>query len=81
MADGDGRGVSRIEAEEATTERVFRALWPLTAGKRVRKERFFVRAGGLTWEIDRFLDIDLVLAEVELPAEPAIIPLLTGRPS
>lgn len=64
-----GAGISRMEVEEETTEAVFRGLWPLTRGKRVRKRRYKVDDGGLTWEIDRFRDRKLVLAEVELPSE------------
>jgi CYTH domain-containing protein len=61
-----GAGVARIEIEEETTSRIFDALWALTEGRRVRKERYAVADGDLVWEIDRFLDRDLVLAEVEL---------------
>lgn len=64
-----GRGISRTEVEEETTERIFRKMWPLTRGKRVRKRRYKVDDGGFTWEIDRFRDRRLVLAEVELPSE------------
>jgi CYTH domain-containing protein len=35
------------------------------------KRRYLVPAGDLTWEIDEFLDRDLVLAEVELPSAEA----------
>jgi len=34
----------------------------------VRKRRYRVREGELRWEIDEFLDRDLVLAEVEIPS-------------
>jgi CYTH domain-containing protein len=61
-----GRGVSRIEIEEPTTRDVFETLWPLTAGCRVHKRRHSVRDGKYLWEIDEFLDQELVLAEVEL---------------
>lgn len=64
-----GRGVSRMELEEETTADVFEALWGLTQGCRVRKLRYRVADGGVVWEIDRFTDRELVLAEVELPAE------------
>lgn len=64
-----GAGVRRIEVEEATTERIFRVLWTLTRGRRVRKRRYVVPHGDLVWEIDRFRGRRLVLAEVELPAE------------
>lgn len=70
-----GRGISRIEVEEETTDRIFRRLWPLTKGKRVRKRRYKVDDGGFTWEIDRFRDRRLVLAEVELPSEDVDPPI------
>jgi CYTH domain-containing protein len=63
-----GTGLERIELEEATTPEVFAGIWPLTDGRRVRKRRYRVPAGDLVWEIDQFLDRDLVLAEVELAA-------------
>jgi len=70
-----GRGLSRTEVEEETTAHVFRKMWPLTRGKRVRKRRYKVDDGGFTWEIDRFRDRRLVLAEVELPSEDADPPI------
>jgi CHAD domain-containing protein/CYTH domain-containing protein len=66
-----GTGVSRLELEEETTRDVFQSVWPLTAGRRVRKRRWRVPDGERTWEIDEFLDRDLVLAEVELPSPEA----------
>ena len=64
-----GTGLVRTEIEEPTTREVFDALWPLTEGKRVEKQRHAIAAGGVTWEIDVFTDRDLVLAEVELTDE------------
>lgn len=64
-----GSGISRVEVEEEADEAIFRHLWRLTKGRRVRKLRYRVADGDLTWEIDRFRDRDLVLAEIELPAE------------
>lgn len=64
-----GQGLARLEIEESTTEAIFDALWPLTAGCRVTKRRYQVPEGDLTWVIDEFTDRDLVLAEVELPSE------------
>jgi CYTH domain-containing protein len=63
----------------------------LTEGHRVRKRRYLVEDGDLTWEIDEFVDMPLVLAEVELPTEatavelpgwlaPLVIEEVTGRP-
>lgn len=64
-----GSGLSRTEVEEEADEATFRRLWSLTKGKRVRKLRFKVPDGDLTWEIDRFAGRRLFLAEVELPSE------------
>ncbi len=63
-----GVGVRRIEVEEDCPADLFAKLWPITAGKRVKKRRHAVKVGDLTWEIDQFLDRDLVVAEVELPS-------------
>jgi adenylate cyclase len=70
-----GKGISRVELEEETTESIFRRLWPLTRGKRVRKRRYRIKDGGFTWEIDRFRDRRLVLAEVELQSEDVDPPI------
>jgi CHAD domain-containing protein/CYTH domain-containing protein len=70
-----GTGLSRTEVEEEADEATFRRLWPLTAGRRIRKLRFKVPAGELTWEIDRFRGRRLVLAEVELPSEDTDAPI------
>jgi CYTH domain-containing protein len=64
-----GTGLSRSEFEEPIPEHVFLSLWPMTQGSRVHKRRYRVPAGDLTWEIDEFLDRDLVLAEIEVPSE------------
>lgn len=66
-----GRGVTRVEVEEQITEHLFDQLWPLTQGSRVVKRRYRIPEGSLVWEVDEFLDRDLVLAEVELEAEDA----------
>jgi CHAD domain-containing protein/CYTH domain-containing protein len=63
-----GRGITRTEIEEEAPRQLFEQLWPLTDGRRLRKRRYYVPEGALTWEIDEFLDRELVLAEVELPA-------------
>lgn len=70
-----GSGLSRTELEEEADEATFRRLWPLTKGRRIRKLRFKVPEGDLTWEIDRFRGRRLVLAEVELPSEDTEIPI------
>ena len=61
-----GTGMTRVEIEEECSAELFDALWPLTDGRRLRKVRHLVPDGALTWEVDRFTDRDLVLAEVEL---------------
>jgi CYTH domain-containing protein len=70
-----GAGLRRIEVEEKTEPDLFEALWPLTEGRRVRKRRHPVPDAELVWEIDEFLDRDLVLAEIELPARDAGVQL------
>jgi CHAD domain-containing protein/CYTH domain-containing protein len=62
----EGSGLTRLEIEEVVLPDVFERLWPLTDGRRLRKRRYRISEGTLTWEIDEFLDRDLVLAEVEL---------------
>ncbi|MFN0097306.1 MAG: CHAD domain-containing protein [Gemmatimonadaceae bacterium] len=63
-----GKGVARIELEEACGPALFRALWPLTEGRRVLKRRHLITDGARVWAIDEFQDRDLVLAELELPS-------------
>lgn len=67
---------ARIEVEEATTPELFASMWPLTRLSRVRKERYTIAEGHHHWEIDVFLDRQLVLAEVELESmeEPVTPP-------
>jgi CHAD domain-containing protein/CYTH domain-containing protein len=62
-----GTGIVRAEFEEELPEAEFARLWPLTAGARLRKRRYRVPDGALSWEIDEFLERPLVLAEIELP--------------
>jgi CYTH domain-containing protein/CHAD domain-containing protein len=61
-----GEPGSRIEIEEPTDRQLFDALWPHTANARIRKRRHVASDAGLVWEVDVFLDRDLVIAEVEL---------------
>lgn len=70
-----GAGIRRIELQEESSPELFEALWPLTEGHRVTKVRYSVPDGDLTWEVDRFTDRDLVLAEVELKSESERPPL------
>jgi CYTH domain-containing protein len=66
-----GQGLTRVELEEEASPELFEKLWALTKGRRLRKQRYYVPDGDLRWEVDEFLDRELVLAEVEL-ADPAL---------
>ncbi len=68
-----GTGVARIEVEESTEPLLFESLWPLTAAARVEKVRYTVTDGAFTWEVDVFLDRELVLVEVELPSTDTLV--------
>jgi adenylate cyclase len=68
-----GSGLDRGEREVAIPEDVFDALWPLTEGLRIEKERVELPHGDLTIELDRFggaLD-GLLVAEVEFDSTDA----------
>jgi len=69
-----GVGTGRRETTDATTEAVYRAIWPLTAGRRLHLRRREVVDGGLVWVIDEFRDRNLVLASVETSAPAAPLP-------
>jgi len=62
-----GRGVVRTEIERTIDTEEFEKLWRRTEGRRLTKVRHQVPAGELVWEIDVFDEIDVVLAEIELP--------------
>jgi CHAD domain-containing protein/CYTH domain-containing protein len=70
-----GRGIARVEIEESATTALGKALFALTEGRRVEKQRYAVDDGALTWEIDDFTDRTLVLAEVELRHETDDVPI------
>lgn len=57
-------GVSPASPEGEVEPALFEAIWPLTAGRRIRKRRHIVPDLGLQWEIDDYLDRSLVLLEV-----------------
>jgi adenylate cyclase len=63
-----GLGLVREEVERELPLAEFERLWPRTAGRRIRKTRHKVKQGALTFEVDRFDGIDLVMCEVELPS-------------
>jgi len=63
-----GKGLERVELEEEADADLSRAMWQLTQDRRVHKRRYSIReSDDLVWEVDEFLDRDLVLAEIELP--------------
>ena len=70
-----GRGLSRVEVEEEIDAELFEQMWPLTSGKRVHKRRYFIARQALVWEVDEFLDRDLILAELELPSPSSSPPM------
>ncbi|MEA3244674.1 MAG: CHAD domain-containing protein [Gemmatimonadota bacterium] len=70
-----GTGLARLEIEEPCSAATFKALWPLTKGRRVRKRRHRVSDAGRIWEVDMFLDRRLVLAEIELTSTRDDVPM------
>jgi adenylate cyclase len=64
-----GRGRSREEREIKLSPKQFAALWPATAGRRLRKLRYEIPWRNLLVEIDiyRGRHSGLVVAEVEFP--------------
>jgi adenylate cyclase len=69
-----GPGHTRVEEELELDARRFRALWPLTEGRRLAKVRHLVPLGdGLEAEVDVYAEAlaGLVTAEVEFPDEAA----------
>jgi CYTH domain-containing protein len=64
-----GRGAHREEREINLSPKQFAALWPGTAGRRLRKMRYEIPWRGLLIEIDvyRGKHAGLVVAEVEFP--------------
>jgi CHAD domain-containing protein len=83
-------GASPAAPEGQVDPALFDTIWPLTAGRRIRKRRHIVPDFGLQWEIDEYLDRNLVLLEVapgsdeshvELPEwlEPYVVREVTGE--
>lgn len=69
-------GSATTPTEGEVDETLFEEIWPLTAGRRVLKRRHVVPDYGLRWEIDQFLDRDLVIADVAIPERdtPVVLP-------
>lgn len=78
-------GIGLVRGEEEWEIANFDALWPLTAGRQVRKTRFFIPLDAFTVELDVYEgDLDgLVTAEVEFPDEASarafVAPAWLGR--
>src|SRR5882672_10046430 len=71
-----GKGLERVELEEEAAADLSRAMWQLTQGRRVHKRRYSIRqSDDLVWEVDEFLDRELVLAEIELATPDTVIEL------
>jgi adenylate cyclase len=73
MTVKSGTGLDRGESEVAIPQDVFEALWALTEGRRIEKERIELPHGDATIELDRFggaLD-GLLVAEVEFDSPAA----------
>lgn len=63
-----GTGMVRIRRERAIPRETFQRAWSRTAGRRLTKRRYAIEPAGHLWQIDVFDDLDVVLAEVELPS-------------
>lgn len=68
-----GFGMVREENERTITKDEFEKLWPATKGMRLRKTRWRMTQGDAIIAIDVFKDIELVLAEIEVPREDLMI--------
>lgn len=68
-----GRGTSREEREIKLSAKQFAALWPATAGRRLRKSRHYIPWRGVIIEIDiyRGQNKGLIVAEVEFQNQSA----------
>lgn len=63
-----GTGMVRIRRERAIPRETFQRAWSRTASRRLTKRRYAIESAGHLWQIDVFDDLDVVLAEVELPS-------------
>lgn len=61
---GEGT-LERDEYEKQVDEALFRRLWPLTEGKRVKKIRTQIEYHGHTLEVDYYTDRELIIGEIE----------------
>jgi adenylate cyclase len=65
-----GSGRERMEEEIEITRSQYRALWPLSEGRRIAKRRFYMSIGEHVAEVDVYAGelAGLVTAEVEFPS-------------
>ena len=70
-----GSGLVRTEIEESIDQELFESMWPLTRSRRIRKIRWLIRDGDRVWELDEFVDRDLVLLEIELASADETVAL------
>jgi adenylate cyclase len=76
-----GSGLVRTESEREIDSATFEALWDETGRRRILKDRHRIAESDLFWEVDRFEEPAIVLAEIELPSvdrEIVIPPWLEG---
>lgn len=76
-----GSGLERLEFNEEISEPLFQSLWDLTKKRRIHKHRTVIkshdkRVSNLYWEVDRYKDRELHVAEIEIPnaAHQIVIP-------
>ena len=76
-------GLSRYEFEKEITHEEAENLFKLCKGGMIEKERFFIKSGEHTFEVDEFYGDNegLIMAEVELSSidEPFIKPDFIGK--
>lgn len=70
-----GAGLVREETEREISAADFAKAWPATKNRRLGKMRYLVREGEFVWAIDVFDQLDLILAEVELPTAETVAPI------
>lgn len=67
--EGEGSGaIVNDEQEEEILKEDFVKQYRASE-KKLSKIRYIVKHKGLTWEIDKFMNMDLVVAEIELDSE------------
>lgn len=68
---GKSRGISRVEYEYPIPLADAQDLLKLCIGAIIKKKRYLIREGTLTWEVDEFSGANqgLIIAEIELEQE------------